>query len=184
MTVQGTSIPIRTSVTIDPPNEDKFEDPPPYSIVITSTNVQERNAQVSSEQHVPPATSSKKDDAVASATSALASVSLTCPQPRWFLLLIKLVLQKMIGLRKMPNRIKDGRKNEWVVLLTIGIFHPWKRLLPWRYHSWRASAKESYRSGFVRSNSAFTVDERIATSIWLKKNFSGLFVFSTRTFLF
>jgi len=74
-TVQGTSIHARTSMIIDPPGEDKFEDPPPYSIVIASTNMQ--NTEVSRERRVPPAFT-KKDDAAASTTSA----SHTCQYPR------------------------------------------------------------------------------------------------------
>ncbi|XP_011876427.1 PREDICTED: uncharacterized protein LOC105566766 [Vollenhovia emeryi] len=72
MTVQGTSAPPRVPAES---HEDKFEDPPPYSIVIASINMQERNAEVSSEQHVPRAGPAKKNDTVASATSGLASAT-------------------------------------------------------------------------------------------------------------
>lgn len=81
MNVQETSAPVRTS-TIDPSDENKFEDPPPYSIVIASTNMQERNAVVLNERYMPPAASTKKDDCtVASATSDLATVSHVSSHP-------------------------------------------------------------------------------------------------------
>lgn len=62
--VQGPSMSTQTSVTIGPP-EDKFENPPPYSIAIASINAQEQNVEISREQ--PPA-STEKDDAAASTT--------------------------------------------------------------------------------------------------------------------
>lgn len=80
-TVQGTLPSVRASGTIVvPPGEDKFEDPPPYSIVIASINMRERDAEVSGERHVSPVASPKKHDA--SVTSGLASASHACPHPR------------------------------------------------------------------------------------------------------
>lgn len=78
MSIQGTSTSPRT---IDPPGEDKFEDLPPYSVVIASINAQEQNVEASREWHVSSA-SMKKNDTVASTTSALASVSHAYPHPR------------------------------------------------------------------------------------------------------
>ncbi|XP_018401062.1 PREDICTED: uncharacterized protein LOC108778388 [Cyphomyrmex costatus] len=82
MTVQGTSRPTQMSTTINPSNEDKFENPPPYSIVIASINAaQEQNVEMSRERHVP-SVSTEKNDAAVSTTSALASASQTYPHPR------------------------------------------------------------------------------------------------------
>ncbi|XP_011166192.1 uncharacterized protein LOC105200370 [Solenopsis invicta] len=82
VTVQEAST--RASNTDDSLGQDKFEDPPPYSIVIASTNVQEQNTEISAEEHVPPpAASTRKDDATIStiSTSALVFASHTCPNP-------------------------------------------------------------------------------------------------------
>ncbi|XP_012057482.1 PREDICTED: uncharacterized protein LOC105620601 [Atta cephalotes] len=80
MTVQGTSRSTQMLTTINPSSEDKFENPPPYSIVIASINAaQEQNVEMSRERHVP---STKKNEVAILTTSTLASVSQTYPQPR------------------------------------------------------------------------------------------------------
>ncbi|XP_012535913.2 uncharacterized protein LOC105836431, partial [Monomorium pharaonis] len=81
VTVQGTTGPNRTSETVVP-GQDKFEDPPPYSIVIASTNAQERNAEVSSENRAPTAASARKDDASVSTISTLNVASHASPHSR------------------------------------------------------------------------------------------------------
>jgi len=81
MTVQGTSRSTQMLTTINPSSEDKFENPPPYSIVIASINAaQEQNVEMSRERHVPSVSTKKNEVAVL--TSTLASVSQTYPQPR------------------------------------------------------------------------------------------------------
>ncbi|CAL1679795.1 unnamed protein product [Lasius platythorax] len=62
--------------------EDKYEDPPPYSIVIASLdNTQEnRNAEISSESNVSPSKFTNNAADAAAATSA--STSITCPPGR------------------------------------------------------------------------------------------------------
>lgn len=115
MTVQETPAPAQTS-TIDPLDENKFEDPPPYSIVVASIDMQERNAEVSEEQYVPPATSTKKDDStVASATADLATMSHMCSQERWFTVVqISPTKGKWNRHWKMPKYTKNVRVNFWI----------------------------------------------------------------------
>lgn len=84
MTVQETSTPAWVPRTVDP-GEDKFQDPPPYSVVIASTNMQEQNTEIPSEWHAPSTAPVKKDVAVASVTSGSNSAShtsRTCPHAR------------------------------------------------------------------------------------------------------
>lgn len=72
-----------TTSTTSPrtPDEDKYEDPPSYSIVIASLdNSQNRNAEISSESNVPFKFTKNRVANVAAATSA--STSLACPHGR------------------------------------------------------------------------------------------------------
>ncbi|KAL6263837.1 hypothetical protein P5V15_003919 [Pogonomyrmex californicus] len=76
ISVQGTLAP-QSSVVTDLSGENKFEDPPPYSIAIASMNMQERNAEILGEPHAPSTVSTKKYNTAAPAAS-LATVSLIC----------------------------------------------------------------------------------------------------------
>ncbi|KAL0134681.1 hypothetical protein PUN28_001459 [Cardiocondyla obscurior] len=77
VTVPGSSAPVRASETGGSSGDNKFEDPPPYSIVISSIREQEQNAGISSERCVPPAVSAKRNDIVITVSPDLASASHT-----------------------------------------------------------------------------------------------------------
>ncbi|KAM0725952.1 hypothetical protein ACS0PU_008033 [Formica fusca] len=63
-------------------DEDKYENPPPYSIVIASlNNTQEQNAEISSESDVS-SSKFRKSSAADAAAATSASTSLACPQER------------------------------------------------------------------------------------------------------
>ncbi|GAB1863896.1 hypothetical protein CAJAP_04975 [Camponotus japonicus] len=78
-----TSVTMQTTTsTSQASDEDKYEDPPPYSVVIASLdNSQNPNAEISSESNVSPFKFTKTRVAdVSAATSA--STSLACPHGR------------------------------------------------------------------------------------------------------
>lgn len=79
-----TSVTMQTATSTSPQasDEDKYEDPPPYSVVIASLdNSQNRNVEISSESNVLPFKFTKIGVADGSAATS-SSTSLACPHGR------------------------------------------------------------------------------------------------------